>query len=131
MVIIIDASGAAEILLKKEKAGQFALILHNASLILAPDLYVSELTNVLWKYYRAKKYTQVECEKYIQAGINYVHHFLYGKELWQEAFAEGIKNNHSTYDMFYFVAARRNGAMLMTTDSALISICEKNQIQVC
>jgi predicted nucleic acid-binding protein len=131
MVIIIDASGAAEILLNKEKAGKYALILQNASLILAPDLYISELTNILWKYCRSKIYTEKECIQYINDGIHYIHKFINGKELWQEAFAEGIKNNHSTYDMFYFVAARRNGAILMTTDSALISICEKNQIQVC
>jgi predicted nucleic acid-binding protein len=131
MAIIIDASGAAEILLKKEKAGQFSLLLHNASLVLAPDLYIPELSNVLWKYYRAKKYTQDECEQFINDGIDYIDIFIDSKKIWQEAFTESIKNNHSAYDMFYFVAARRNNAMLMTTNSALISICEKNHIQVC
>jgi predicted nucleic acid-binding protein len=86
---------------------------------------------VLWKYYRAKIYTKEECEKYINAGIKYIDTFIDSKKLWQEAFTEGIKNNHSTYDMFYFVAARRNNAMLLTSDSALTAICEKNNIQVC
>jgi predicted nucleic acid-binding protein len=131
MVIIIDASGASELLFNKEKAGKYALMLQNASLILSPDLYVSELTNMLWKYYRARIYTKDECVKYINAGINYIHNFIDSKELWQEAFAEGIKNNHSIYDMFYFVAARRNNAMLLTSDSALSAICEQNHIQVC
>jgi predicted nucleic acid-binding protein len=130
MIVVIDVCGAMEILLKKEKAGKFNLIMQNAALITAPDLYVSELTNTLWKYHKAKIYTEDECLQYIQDGIKLIDKFIDSKEIWQEAFSEGIKNKHSIYDMFYMVAARRSGGTLITTDSDLAAICKKNHVHL-
>jgi predicted nucleic acid-binding protein len=131
MTAVIDVCGVMEILLHKEKAGKFTGVMREASLIPAPDLFVSELTNALWKYHAAKIYTEAECIKYIQDGIDLVDKFIDSKELWREAFSEGINNKHSTYDMFYMAAARRTGSILITTDSDLAAICKKNHVQLC
>jgi predicted nucleic acid-binding protein len=42
--------------------------------------------------------------------------------------SEGIKNNHSVYDMFYLVLSRRNDATLITNDGPLAEICKKANI---
>jgi predicted nucleic acid-binding protein len=131
MIGSIDVCGAMEILLRKEKADKFGKILQEAELIIAPDLYISELANTLWKYHRANFLTKDECVQYIRDGINYVDEFISSKELWQEAFSEGINNDHSIYDMFYMVVARRNGGILITNDSVLAAICKNNNIQIC
>jgi predicted nucleic acid-binding protein len=131
MIGSIDVCGAIEILLQKEKAEKFSKILQEATLIIAPDLYISELTNTLWKYNRANILTKDECVQYINDGINYVDKFIDSKELWQEAFSEGINNNHSIYDMFYMVVTRRNDGILITNDSVLATICKNNNIQIC
>jgi hypothetical protein len=87
-----------EILLQKEKAEKFSKILQEATLIIVPDLYISELTNTLWKYKRANILTKNECVQYIKDGINYVDKFIDSKELWQEAFSEGVKDHrHSRW----------------------------------
>jgi predicted nucleic acid-binding protein len=127
----IDVCGAMEILLQKEKADKFGKMLQDAALVIAPDLYISELTNTFWKYHRAKILTKDQCVQYIKDGNNYVDKFIDSKELWQEAFSEGINNDHSIYDMLYMVAARRNGAILITNDSVLAAICKNNNIQIC
>ena len=127
----IDVCGAMEILLQKKKAGKFGKVLQEATLVVAPDLYVSELTNTIWKYYTAKVLTEDECIQYIQDGISYVDKFIDSKEIWREAFSEGIRNSHSIYDMLYMVAARRNGGILITSDSVLAAICKKNRVQIC
>jgi predicted nucleic acid-binding protein len=131
MTGIIDVCGAMEILLRKEKADKFGKALQEAALVIAPDLYISELTNTFWKYYRANILTRDECVQYIKDGIQYVDKFIDGKELWQEAFSEGINNSHSIYDMFYMIAARRNDGILITGDSVLAAICKDNNIQIC
>lgn len=131
MNAVIDVSGIAELLFKKEKCDKFIKILNEANLIFAPDLYISELTNTLWKYNEKKIFTVNECVHFIQAGIYYVDTFIDSKILYLEAFYEGIKNNHSVYDMFYMVCARRNGAILITNDSELAEICKKNDVKVC
>lgn len=54
MTIILDVSAAIQIVLKKEKANFFNEWYKKANWIIAPDLYISELTNVLWKYNKAE-----------------------------------------------------------------------------
>ncbi|MDR1470706.1 MAG: hypothetical protein LBT00_15610 [Spirochaetaceae bacterium] len=48
----IDVCGAMEILMRKEKADKLSKVLKEATLVIAPDLYIAELTNTLWKYHR-------------------------------------------------------------------------------
>jgi len=131
MTVSIDVCGAMEILMQREKAEKFGKALQEAALVVAPDLYVSELTNTLWKYYRAKLLSRDECIQCIQDGINYVDKFIDSKDLWQEAFPEGINNGHSIYDMFYMVATRRHDGTLITNDSVLAKICRNNNIKIC
>ena len=131
MTVVMDVSGAMEILLQKEKAGKFHKILHESTLVIAPDLYVSELANTLWKYHSAKILTKDECLQLVKQGNKLIDKFISGVEIWEEAFSEGIKNKHSVYDMFYMVIARRNSGVLITSDSNLASICDKNQVQIC
>jgi len=131
MIVVLDVSGAVEILLHRGKADKFDKILQEASEVITPDLYVSELTNTLWKYYTHKMLNLEDCLTHVQNGIDYISTFTDSKTIWQEAFSEGIKNNHSIYDMFYMVTARRNNAILVTNDSDLTTICKNNKIEVC
>ena len=131
MTAVIDVSGAMEILLQKEKAEKFSKTLQESTLVVAPDIYVSELTNTLWKYYSAKILSEDECVQYIQDGISYVDNFIDSREIWREAFSEGIKNHHSIYDILYLISARRNSGILITNDSVLAVICKKNNVKTC
>jgi predicted nucleic acid-binding protein len=131
MIVVIDVSGVMEILFRRKKADMFNKLIDKAALVAAPDLYVTELTNTLWKYHASKKRTKDECLDLIKDGIDYINVFFDSKEIWKEALSEGINNNHSVYDMFYMVAARRNSGTLITNDSTLAAICKKNHVQVC
>jgi predicted nucleic acid-binding protein len=129
--VVVDVSGIMEVLTQKENCEKFEEITKEPSTILTPDLYISELTNTLWKLIRANQYTEEESKQLIQDGIAYIDSFIDSKTLWQEALSEGIKNNHSIYDMFYFVTARKYGATLVTKDSNLADICRNNGVEVC
>jgi predicted nucleic acid-binding protein len=131
MIIVLDVSAAIEILLQKEKKELFNGTYKEASWVIAPDLFVSEISNVLWKYYKAKIITHADCMQYVEDGIDMIDDFIEAKELWKEALGEGIKNNHSIYDMYYSVLARRNDATLITNDGSLATICKKLKIIVC
>lgn len=129
MIVILDVSAAIEILLKKEKKDKFNECFEKADWIISPNLFISEITNVLWKYYRAKALTHEECIQYVEDGINMVDDFIDVKELWKESLGEGIKNNHSIYDMFYVVLTRRNDAVLITNDGSLAKVCKTLNIE--
>ncbi|GHU50879.1 hypothetical protein FACS1894200_10630 [Spirochaetia bacterium] len=128
MIVVIDVSGAVQILLKTEKALQFKEAVDNAATVIAPDLFVPELTNTLWKYQRAKIFSEDECLLYIERGIKLIDNFVDSKDYWKEAFAEGVRNKHPVYDMFYAVVARRNEGVLITNDGDLAKICQQLSI---
>ena len=129
MTIILDVSAAIQIVLKKEKQQYFEEVYRKASWVIAPELYISEITNVLWKYYKSKILNHEECLQYIQDGIELIDDFFPEKEMWKEVLGESIKNNHSAYDMFYAVLARRNDSMLVSYDKELIKTSKEMKIE--
>jgi predicted nucleic acid-binding protein len=127
MIVTIDVSGAVQIILKKEKANKFMDAVDNADIVIAPDIFIPELTNTFWKYHRAKIFTEDECIQFIDDGISLIDDFIGG--FWKEAFREGIKNNHPVYDMYYAAVTRQNNGILITNDNGLSKICNKLSIQ--
>jgi len=130
MTAVLDVSAAIEILLQKEKKELFNATYEKASWVIAPDLYIAEISNVLWKYYKSGLISHIECIQYVEDGIELIDDYFPSKELWKEALGEGIKNTHSIYDMYYAVLARRNDATLITNDSKLSLLCNKLNIEV-
>ena len=131
MIVVLDVSAAIEIILQKDKQEKFNNIYKKGTWIIAPDLFIAEITNVLWKYYKAKVLSHEDCIQYVQDGIDMIDDFIDARDLWKESLAEGIKNNHSIYDMYYSVLARRNDAVLITNDGPLAEICKKLNIEFC
>lgn len=131
MIAVIDVSAAVEVLLLKEKANKFKDKLADSSWVIAPDLYHAEMANVLWKCFKANIVSHEESLQYTEDGISLIDDFTSGSELWKEALGEGIKYNHSIYDMFYAILARRNDALLITNDKKLSKIASEIKIEVC
>ena len=130
MTAVLDVSAAIEILLQKEKKELFNTTYEKASWVIAPDLYIAEISNVLWKYNKSGLISHIECIQYVEDGIDLIDDYFPSQELWKEALGEGIKNTHSIYDMYYAILARRNDATLITNDSKLSLICKKLNIEV-
>lgn len=131
MIAVLDVSGAIQVLLKNVKGPKFDEEIKKSSWVIAPDVYVSEISNVLWKYVKANLMSHEDCIQYVEDGINLIDDFIDGKDIWKEALGEGIKHNHSIYDMYYAVLARRNDATLITNDKALFELCSELKISVC
>jgi predicted nucleic acid-binding protein len=130
MIIILDASGAVEASLEKEKGKQILNLLKTADVTISPDTFISEVTNVFWKYRKFSQFTDEICLKGIEFCINLIDDFISSNDLWRESYFEGIKNQSSTYDMFYLVTARRNGGMLISMDKKLNSIAEQSGVKI-
>ncbi|MDR0868226.1 MAG: type II toxin-antitoxin system VapC family toxin [Planctomycetota bacterium] len=131
MITVLDVSAAMQILRAGEKGERFNEARAAAERCLAPGLYIYELTNTLRKYQRGGHLSVAECEQYIAAGIKIIDDFIDAAELWREAFALGVKNNHSVYDMYYAALARRHNGTLITNDGDLAKICARENIHYC
>jgi predicted nucleic acid-binding protein len=130
MTVVLDVSGAMEILFRTAKAERFGEVLRNAAIRFSSEMYIPELSNTLWKYQITNRLTKDQCLNYIDEGIKLVDHFIDSKELWQEAFHEAANYHHPVYDMFYAITARRQSGTLITNDGPLANICKQLKIPV-
>ena len=90
MIVVLDVSAAIEIIFQREKDNTFKSIYNQGTWIIAPDLFISEITNVLWKYHKAGLISHIDCIQYVQDGIDMIDDFIGTRELWKEALAEGM-----------------------------------------
>jgi len=117
--VVLDASAAIEVVLARRSAGALAAILREADAVLAPDLFVAEVVNTIWKYHRFEGMSMDVCDRTLEAGLGLVDALVPCRELASEAFLLARIARHPAYDMFYLALARSRDAILLTTDAAL------------
>lgn len=130
MITVLEASAALEIAFNREDAVRFKSILFNSDVVIAPDIFPSEITNAIWKYRILASVDQRKCEAAIDYCIDMIDDYIGTKELCREVFSQSVKSKHPVNDMFYLVVARRNGAVLITKDQKLIKSAKEMQIEV-
>ena len=116
MIYVLDTCAAFEIAFHGPKYKLFKEAYDKAEKVIAPTLFDSEVANVLWQYVRAGEVDEENAKKTLAYLLQMVDEYTDTSELAVEALHEGIRLGHSIYDMFYAVLARRNGAVLLTTD---------------
>ena len=83
--------------------------------------------------YRESRLATVLADEKVQSFLTestaLVNEYYSIQELQEEVLSESIRLDHSSYDMFYFVLARRFGATLFTLDRKLIRLCEEQGVQ--
>lgn len=130
MIVILDTSAAAELLLKRGYSDQIKKILSNCNKVITSDLYKAEITNVFWKYVKAGFLSKTEAVTYINLSQALVDEYYDISSFSIECLNEAIRLDHSTYDMLYFILAKRSGGSLLTLDKKLSHLAEKEGIEV-
>ncbi len=130
MKVVLDTSAGIEIALGREKANNYREIIEKASEIITSDLYKAEVTNVLWKYVKAKYLSKEDALQRLQFCVDLIDEFIDIAENNQEALVESIRLNYSVYDVLYLTLARRNGAVLLTLDKRLKEKAKELGIEV-
>jgi predicted nucleic acid-binding protein len=130
MKIILDTSAAIEVVLGRSYSKQIIERLSNADWVIAPDVYIAEVTNVFWKYYQFGDLSIESCKKGIENALSIVDDIISSKELHQEAFALSCLGKQPVYDTLFLVLARRNNGILLTLDKKLSKLARKNSIIV-
>ena len=130
MIYVLDTCAAFEIAFHGPKYSLFMNAVAGAEKVIAPTLFDSEVTNVLWKYARNGAVDEENARKTLAYILQIVDEYTDTSELAIEALHEGIRLGHSIYDMFYLVLARHNGAALLTTDKKLKALAKSLGISV-
>ncbi|MBC8391855.1 MAG: type II toxin-antitoxin system VapC family toxin [Deltaproteobacteria bacterium] len=130
MIFVIDTSAAIEMILQREQANYLGKHVAESEWIITPSLYISEVTNVFWKYHIFRDMPIELCETAIENAVAIPDEFAHEKELYKESFALGCLTRKPIYDMLFLVLARRHNAYLMTMDKSLKQAAQKNSIRV-
>ncbi len=130
MKVVLDASAAIEVALGRKQAAQLAGILAEADVVLAPELFVPEVVNTIWKYHQFEQLSLSVCDRAIEAALGLVDALIPSKEIHGEAFLLARTARRSAYDMFYVALARREDAVFLTTDAALRKEAERQGVRV-
>jgi len=116
--IVLDASAALAAVLGRSSTGLLK-VLAEATTVIAPDLFASEVANGLWKYVSAGEIESAEAAENLEAALSLVERFVPVASLAQEALREASVYRHPVYDLCYAIAARREGCVVLTLDSRL------------
>jgi predicted nucleic acid-binding protein len=130
MICILDASAAIEVFLNRPQGEKLQVYLASASLVVSPELYCSEISNVFWKLLKAGQLSREDCEYGISTCLELVDDLVPMAELSQEVFAAAIAYDMSAYDMFYAVTTRRYNGRLLTMDKKLIEAGKKMKLRL-
>jgi predicted nucleic acid-binding protein len=129
MNIVIDASAAVGVVLAMPGAEAFRPLLERADFVIAPDFFVAEVGNALWKYRKANLVPMAECQQALEQAVALADRLEPCDTLHVEAFALACRHLHPVYDALYLVLARRNNAVILTMDRRLAALSTQLEIE--
>lgn len=130
-MIVMDCSALVEIMLDTPQGRVFAQTSSDLDerVVSSEQLY-SELANVMRTLVHKGALNARIAALNLYDAAEAIDEFVPLASNYVEAFCEGVRLNQSVGDMLYFTLARRNGALLLTSDKALAALCEREGVAV-
>jgi predicted nucleic acid-binding protein len=117
--IVLDAGAALEVALNRKGAAELSARLNESDEVLAPELFVPEVVNAIWKLHHFGNLSLSACDGALEVLLEFIDTLVSCKELYREAFLLSRTTRRPAYDMFYLALAKREDAALMTLDRVL------------
>jgi predicted nucleic acid-binding protein len=128
--VVLDASAAIAVALHRGPVARLEGMLEQADVVLAPELFIPEVVNTVWKYHQFERLSLDACDRALEAAVGLVDVLVSSKETYAEAFLLARATGRPAYDMFYLALARREDAILLTSDARLRKEAERQGIRV-
>jgi predicted nucleic acid-binding protein len=119
MIAILDASAALRMVTCQDEAGAIAATIAEARLVLAPELFIAEVSNGLWRLVRHAAVRPGDADQALRRALDLPDRLVPMAALAPEALALATQLSHPIYDVFYLTLARREAAFLVTLDARL------------
>jgi len=125
MIAVIETSAAVAVALGRSVPAALSQTLVEAELVLAPELFVAEITNLFWRYHHREGMPLPECKAALEDAMALPDEIVAQRELSREVFAMACHAGSTAYNMFFVVLARRYDAALLTVDPRLREVAVK------
>ncbi len=130
MKAVLDASAAIEIVAERGRAKQFLDEIERLDTVIAPDLFIPEVVNAVWKQHHFEGLSVIAASQQIELAVELVDVMVPSSELFRDAFVLARNAKRPAYDMFYLALARQQDALLLSSDAALKKEAVRLGIQV-
>lgn len=127
-MIVLDASAVIEMARETSTGLGFKCLMMEGGRAISCDLLRAEVASVFRKLVRTEGIKPEVAQRFLTEAVSLVDEFYPMEDLQSEALRESIRLDYSTYDMFYFVLARRTGGTLFTADRKLAELCLRNGV---
>lgn len=121
-ILVLDASAAIGAVRLSSSAAGVLRLCGEASSVMAPSLFASEVANGLWKYVSNGSLQRDEAVASLGEALDLVDLLVPDRDLVEEALVAATRYRHPVYDLLYAVLARRHGAAVLTLDDRLRSL---------
>ena len=128
-MIVLDSSAACDMVRKTEEGMAFRALMLSEEKVISCELLRAEVVSIFRKLCRHGLIPIEKVQSFLAESTALVNEYYSIQELQEEVLSESIRLDHSSYDMFYLVLARRFGATLFTLDRKLIRLCEEQGVQ--
>ena len=127
-MIVLDSCAACEMARRTEEGLALWSLLIEEEDVVSCNIMTAELISIVRKLRRKGSITPSVAYGLYHKAQAIVDELDPIEELQDEGLSESIRLDHSAYDMFYFVLARRLGATLFTLDRKLMNLCADNGV---
>lgn len=131
IVIVIDASALASVILKEDDGWEF--ILNTSDIFISIDLILKEVSNAIWNAVVRRMLTVDDAKRAQRLLIGMVGKNIILKEQTRflaESLDIAVTNSITVYDALYIALARDEGLPLLTLDRMQARIAESMGIKV-
>lgn len=127
-MIVLDCNAAIAMVMGTDEGEAMRNLVMVGERMIAPAFFRIETAHALGKYVHGAVLGESDALGKLEQAVALVDEFADDATLYVEAFNESLRLGHSSYDMLYFVLARRTGATLFTLDKRLSDVCLGNGV---
>lgn len=118
---IIDASVLAAAFFQEEFEEPSWALLASDSSLLAPEIIVAEVGNVIWKRFRTREINEEEAGQLLTDFLRLPLRITPSKNLLEPALQIAMRADRTVYDSLYIALAEETKSVMVTADKRLVN----------
>lgn len=125
MRLIVDSYVAVKWAFQEEFSGQAIRLQNDNYDLFAPEVFLSEIGNVIWKKSLKYELPLDNCLKIFNSITDHFSEFVPTKNYMEKSISLAIQHQHPVYDCIYIVTALHSQIPLITADKKLFEVSRK------
>lgn len=128
MTLVIDANVAVKWFIEEPRSSAARKILEKGSAFTAPDIFIPEICNVVWKKVKKQEITAEQGHAIVSNMPTVLDYIVPSSDLVNRAFVLAVQYNHPVYDCLYLALAERDSLTLVTDDAKLVTVAKRAKL---